>query len=518
MPSIAAEVTRVVPPKGMGLDDELDRYEEFERFYRVAPLYDFVPSRLGDYGRLARALGRDLAMPWPTDDVRKLKATLSLFHDVLARLGADALGCSPSDAFVLYVTTYAGCEPLDVTHALLMARVRRLWPDLVVASKSDALAFVDDPGGLDKGVVRRVVSMVRPSKAIRVGFVYDRSPASSGWCALHDTARLQLSDRTRGVVETVAFEGRASDEAFEEALREAQEAGCSAVVTISPRQLAQTTRAAVEHPTLSFANCSVNLPRGSVQTFYARMYEVKFLMGALAASRSRSHQLGYLAFSPIYGSVAEVNAFALGAALIDPTATVHLMWLSATKGWQDQLVDAGVDVVADRDFLDPTAPDEPWGLYALDDGRVVPIGTPVWDWARYYELLCASLGHDVAGTSQRRAQGRAINYWWGMKAGVVRFELAGAVAAGHKRLHDMLAHAIVEGWVSPFDTKLIDQSGVVVRGEGDAPLTDAQIAEMRWLNNNVVGSLPQAAELSAGGRADVEAAGIVSVDVQESLR
>ena len=43
------------------------------------------------------------------------------------------------------------------------------------------------------------------------------------------------------------------------------------------------------------------------------MHEAKFLMGAIAGAMSEHNRLAYIADYPIYGSIANINAFALGA-------------------------------------------------------------------------------------------------------------------------------------------------------------------------------------------------------------
>ena len=64
----------------------------------------------------------------------------------------------------------------------------------------------------------------------------------------------------------------------------------------------------------------------SICTYYGRMYESKFLLGAIAAAMTRSDKLGYVADYPIYGTLANVNAFALGARMINPYVKVYLEW------------------------------------------------------------------------------------------------------------------------------------------------------------------------------------------------
>ena len=45
---------------------------------------------------------------------------------------------------------------------------------------------------------------------------------------------------------------------------------------------------------------------------------------------SETDKIGYLADYPIYGMVANINAFALGASMINPRIKVHLNWSGLT--------------------------------------------------------------------------------------------------------------------------------------------------------------------------------------------
>ena len=56
------------------------------------------------------------------------------------------------------------------------------------------------------------------------------------------------------------------------------------------------------------------------------------------------------------------------------------------------------------------------------------------------------------------------------------------------------------------------QGGDVVQGPEAGRLTSEQIVRMRWLNENVVGRLPEQRELDRDGLVEVEAAGVIPVD------
>lgn len=512
-PTITASITRVMP---MPSDDkEIRCYHEFVRLYRVAPVYGLIFSEEGSCAKLAELLVQTLDEPWPEDVVRRLTSTLYQFARSYRSRGGEMLAQTVADAFLLYVKAYTTAGPLGVSSREMDLRVARLWGELVVAAQDDAIAYIEDPTERRTGAVPSVRSIargIRRSKPLRMAFVYDRDPATSGWTALHEQGRLNLQARLGDAVETSSSFGCVSDEDFDQAVAAAVAGGADVVVTASPRQMEQARRGALAYPATTFINCSVNLPSNAVRTFYARMYEVKFLMGALAAGMAENHRVGYLANSPIFGSVAEVNAFAIGASMVDPYCTVHLKWASAEGfDWRRELEADDVRVLAGRDYPNPFDPMEPYGLTCLhsseDSERVA---MPVWDWGRYYELIVRAI-QDARWRKEGSAhRDQALNYWWGMSAGVVRLELGEGLATGQRRLVQTLRQALVEGRLHPFEGMLVAQRGVVVRAEGSCRLSGEEVASMRWLNENVVGRLPKSWELSSASAGDVATSGIIT--------
>lgn len=515
VPTITASVTRVMPKPS---DDPAIRcYHEFVRFYRVAPVYGLLFSKEGSYEKLATLLGQTLDEPWPEDTVRALTSTLYQFARSYRVRGGDLLSQTVADAFLMYVKANATSKPLRVSDREMDRRVALLWGELVVAAQDDSIAYIESPTEELEGVipsVKGVARGIRKPKPLRMAFVYDRNPQTSGWCALHEQGRLDLQRRLGPVVDTVACFDCASDRDFDAAVKKALADDAEVIVTASPRQMEQTRRAAVAHPDRIFINCSINLSSRAVRTFYARMYEVKFLMGMLAAGMAENHRVGYLASAPIFGSIAEVNAFAIGAAMVDPYCTVSLKWASAEGGdWRRELEEDGVRVLAGRDYPNPRDPSEPWGLSCLHaTGNPERVATPVWDWGHYYELIVRSIQDARWRKEGSTHRDRALNYWWGMSADVVRLDLGTGAATGQRRLVEMLRRQLVEGRLHPFEGMLVAQGGQVIREEGSPRLTPEEIASMRWLNENVVGRLPKSWELSSEGANDVAASGVLSAE------
>ena len=519
-PTITASVTRVHPLPSE--DADVRHYLEFERLFRVAPIYGLVFSTDGACEAFASTLGQSLDEPWPDDLVRRVRSSFRQFQAALRAHDASSLSITEADAFLIYLRLYATSDALGAYGATLESRIARIWGELKISGQDVPIDFIESPAEPSSTVVptlRRLAHRKLARTPLRVAFVYDRSPSESGWVAQHEMGRLSLERRMAGDVETLSFADRAADADFEKAVAAAVADECSLVITTSPRQMEQTRRVALEYPATLFANCSLNLPAGSVRTFYARMYEVKFLMGALAAGLAENHRVGYVATSPLFGSVSEVNAFAIGASFVDPYATVHLKWLSAEgHDWRRELADDDVRIVCGRDYPDPRDADAPFGLYRTgEDGSVEQVGVAVWDWGRYLELMVRSIEDDVWRREREGQRVRPLNYWWGMSAGVVRLDLRPGIANGLLRMVDVLRRALLEGVVHPFEGSLVARGGEVVRKEGSPRLTAQEIASMSWLNDNIVGGLPKSWEIASTAADAVAVSGIISDETDAEM-
>ena len=515
MPTILANITRVTP---MPSDEKALRiYHEFTRFYRVCPIYGIISDEEGFYARLAALLDQDLHDTWPDGVVRDLRSLFDSFSASWHARGGDALDLQVGDALLTYVTIYGFEHARGLAPSQVDTEVGKIWGEFVVTQGEGARAYLEDPNTERTAPLPKLKNLAKKAvlaKPFRVAFVYDRNPLSSGWILLHERGRKELEEALGNSVETRAFTDRSSDAAFDQTIEEVVEHKADLVITCSPTQMRQTTRAAVEHPGPAYLNCSVSLSHSAVRGFYGRMYEAKFLLGALAASLAGHHKVGYVAESPVFSTVAEINAFAIGAAMVDPYVTVYLKWFSAKDyDWRREFREEGVHIISGRDYANPLAPRESWGLYRVDDdGAEIHLAEPVWKWGRYYEMLVRSIRNDTWKKEGEKIQGQSLNYWWGMSAGVLDVRLSDDLPRGQRMLVDVLRQSVLSGRVHPFTGKLVAQGGDVVQGPEAGRLTSEQIVRMRWLNENVVGRLPEQRELDRDGLVEVEVAGVIPVD------
>ena len=104
---------------------------------------------------------------------------------------------------------------------------------------------------------------------------------------------------------------------------------------------------------------------------------------------------------------------------------------------------------------------------------------------------------------------KALNYYWGMSAGVVDVSFSETLTNGTRHLADFLKESIVREVCSPFLTPICIQGGGTI-GEGQGTLSQEQIAGMDYLVENVVGSIPAYTELTPLAQATVDTSGVTA--------
>lgn len=508
--SIMADVTRVLPKRS---DEKRIRiYYEFLDFYKVCPIYQIEFTQEGFYQRFAEALGQNLTDPWPDELIETIKAAYAIFEKIYVDRGGDKLDTTTSDAFLVYLNFYPINTLLDDGTEVIRSRITRLWNEILTES-TDAVTIVEDPAQIRKDTgfldALRGTPSYSVDKPLRVAFIYDKNPENSRWIYGHELGRNHLVSYYDGLVDAVKFEDCDTDEKITHAIDAAAADEDELIFTTSPAMMPATLRSAIHYPKIRFLNCSINLSYNAVRTYYCKMYEAKFILGSLAATMAQNHRIGYLADYPIYGCVANINAFAIGAQLVDPKAQIYLQW-SSRKGesWREWFQSEQVQVISGPDLIMPKSPSREYGLYRVeDDGTVVNLAMPVMNWGTYYEQIVRRVleGTWEAMGSTKRTD--AVNYWWGMQTGVVDVLCSERLPYTSVKLVELLRHGIISQQMRPFDGELHSQKEIIKKST-DPLLTNEQIIEMNWLNDNVIGSIPESEDLVDSAQNTVKVAGV----------
>lgn len=512
MISIPAEVTRLLPARSD--DPKVQLYYEFLRFFRVAPIYEIVFTRIGSYEKLASIVHQNLTEKWPEDLVRNVEGSYFRFRSVFLGKGGGRLSISPSDAFLKYLDIYTMDSLLDKSRSLLETRVSSIWNELLVDANDGRTSLQEAPvQGSRPNVIASILKrtpLFSEKNPLHASFIYYSDPDHSPWVSDNEIGRIYLNHSLEGIVTSTPYFDCSEPVAVVDAMEEAVKNGSDVIFTTSPVFLMDTLRAALKYPKVRFINASCMTNTNAVRTYYARMYEVKFLLGMCAAMHCQNHRIGYLAEYPVYGMPFSLNAFAIGAAMIDPQVKIHLMWrciqgadIHAFAKEHDLHVFSGLDQP------DLNMNDAAYGVFEIkDDGTIENIAAPVVNYGRYFELILKPIIDGNWDTAASVRSDQSLNYWYGISSGVLDINITCRESYYSRKMIDCWKEAIVKGSFSVFEGELRSQNGII-QPAGSGRLSGEAIMKMNWLNDNVIGTWPAYEELNANGKKMTDACGIL---------
>ena len=507
--TIEGVVTRILPERDGS--DEIELYYEFVAFYQYSKVNFIEFSKRGSYTELQTVLGKEVDEEWTIDEQRTFAAAYHKFDKAYAASGGEKLPSTIGDAMLSYLKIYSYEELIASDVDEIKKNLGKMWEDVKLKASDEQIELKTEPPEektQHQGLISRVLSQTHSPHALQVAFVYDGTPAKSGWVHEHEEGRIYVQKIFEDKIDTVAYPNALDGDPYE-TIVQAIEDGCEVIFTTSPRLIRASVKAAVEHPDVIIMNCSLNLSSRYIATYYARMYEAKFILGAVAGSLSHSGKLGYVCDYPIYGQIAGINAFAIGAQLTNPHAHVYLEWSSVkgADGAAKALAEQDIHFISSQDtakFLEDDR--DTYGLSCVvDDHREVLVDS-VWCWGKYYEEILNRI-FDKSLQAEYNKTDKALNYYWGMATGVVDVWCSETLKAPSRKLVDFLKESIRQNICIPFLTPLTTQSGEVI-GEDQKSLTLEQIINMDYLVDNVIGEIPKYDELSPMGKATVDTAGI----------
>lgn len=490
-PRIPSYVRRVVPP----LSDEprIRAYYEFLEFFKVSRLYTVQFRRPGDYGKLLKHLGREPDAVWTEEDRRNFNAYYHYFQDAFQALNDQGEAVLCEEALLLWLELYPYQDLGRLTASELKNTLSALWEDVKSTFRQDSVKVeTKAEDGVKANILERIISV---PDHLNVAFIHQQTAQESTWVASHEEGRRYIEEVFGEKVTARSYFNATTQERAELAIETAIAEGAQVVFTTSPPLSRATLKAAVAYPKVKFLNCSVSQPFSSIRTYYGRIYEAKFITGAIAGAMANNDRIGYVTSYPILGVPASINAFALGAQMTNPRAQVEVRW-SCVKGTpQPDFFSDGIRVISNRsvpsqqmhvDFCN-------YGTYLVDDmGELIPLGSPVWVWGKFYEFAIRNI---LSGSwKQDRGDGTALNYWLGMDSGVIDLDLSRKLPAGVRQMAKIIRYGMLSGNLDPFRRRIIAQDGTL-KNDGTMTFTPEELIHMDWLAENVIGSIPPYEEL-----------------------
>lgn len=501
--SIPGTVTRIIPKRTKEKENKI--YFEFLDFYELSKVNYVWFSEEGSFAKLQEAVGKEPQEVWSDDDRLDFSSTYNRFSIEYKEKDGGKLTITEGDAFLAFITLYGYDEIRDMTAKELKTLITKNWEEFKLLENQASVDLKLHPNNEKKPLLK----LILPSSMneLKIAFLYEKTAGSSAWTYAHELGRLYLDQAFQGQVSTVCYDNITKD-TVDETLEKAMEENCDIVFTTTPAFVQSSVKAAIAHPDIPILNCSLNTSHRYIRTYYARMHEAKFLMGAVAGAMAENNKVAYIADLPIFGTIADINAFALGARMINPRTEVYLEW-SSKKGQDiyDNIRKTGASCVSGKDMVIPEDASRYFGLYRMEDGWPVNLAMPLWHWGKFYERLVRTIIDGTWKYDDDPSVKKAINYWWGMSAGVVDVVCSQNLPIGTKRLVGLLKETISRGEFNPFSGILYSQEGMV-QEDPNRSLSPEEIVAMDWLADNVIGTIPHKEELEEAAKPAVLQQGV----------
>ena len=485
--TIPGYVTRIVPV--YTADPKVQAYYEFMQFYQLSELYQIRFTQPGGYAKLQAALGFDPDHVWSEDERKMFLARYSRFQDFFQRHGGEKIGVTVSDALLVWLRVYTLRELWEMTASELKASLKVVWPDVALLDEEDPIDILtapqEEPG-------KNLFTSFFSGKVdhLQAAFFFHASPSVSAFTRSHELGADFVAQTMKDRVTVKKYYDVKADESGEWVMEKAVAEGAQVLIATAPPLIGACRKIAARHPELKVLNCALSMPYTGVRTYYSRVYEGKFITGAVCAAMTKDDTLGYIANYPIYGVPAGINAFALGARMVNPNARVQVEWSCLEGDPYEAFRKTGVKIITNQELPSPgdTNWAWDWGTYLRgEDGSAVQLAAPCWNWGRFYERIFQSI---LSGAwDLHKDEKKAVGYWWGLDSGVIDVQFDPSLPDGVMRLGRLLRRSIINGSLDPFRFRIYDQQGNL-RTDGEQWFSPEQIMKMDWLCDNVDGIIP----------------------------
>ncbi|MBQ7488165.1 MAG: BMP family ABC transporter substrate-binding protein [Clostridia bacterium] len=500
--TIEAEVTRILPEPEDSTRYRV--YNEFLSFYKDTKINYILFTHEGDYARLRNEIGVKEGEKWSEELVSDIHSCFYRFMQAYVKEEGKRR-ISVSDAFLLYIGIYSFKDAVKKTPNEMVQDIAKIRSEYTVAAASKPAILLSQPSEEKPGIIQSVLH--RPPKTLKCAFIYNSSPERSGWTYWHELGRKAAEETFGTQVETVVRPDvlmKDADSVIESLISD----GYTTIFAASPVFLDACILESAQHPDARILNCSLLASYHKVRSYYLRIYEAKYILGAIAGAMADNNKIGYIADYPIYGVPASINAFAAGAQLTNPRAKVYLEWSTLPDHNPEQaLLDQGIFIISSRDISAPLLDSRTFGLYEQKNDKVYNLAMPVWNWSKLYQGIIRSILTGAWSEEGEHHADRAMSYYMGMSTDAIDLFCSSRVPPHLKRLVDLLHERIRSGAYLPFVGPQMDQTGTM-RIEPDVVPTPQDIILMDYLADNVIGNIPKVDQLNPAATSLVTLQGI----------
>lgn len=260
---------------------------------------------------------------------------------------------------------------------------------------------------------------------VRAAFIYESPLGDVGWDRSHENGR-QAVEEEYDWVET-AYSDDVAPGDVRSVIENYISEDYDVIFGTTFGYMDPMSQLAPEYPDTVFEHCSGFLTEENMGRYYGRLYQPRFLTGVAAGHLTETNVLGYVASFPISEVIRQLNAFALGAASVNPDVTMKVRW---TNAWMDPpatteatnaLLDEDADVINNH-ITSPASvrtadENDAWGFtYTTsmsEQGGDNYGASAIWQWEEFYGPTLEAV---------RDGTWESDSYWEGMDSDVVALD------------------------------------------------------------------------------------------------
>lgn len=338
-------------------------------------------------------------------------------------------------------------------------------------------------------VVIRSFQLPEMERRIVVGCVLVGAKDDKGWNESHNTG-LSKACRIYDCGFMVREWVEENESAVSSAVTELVNDGANVIFLTSFGYGEYMDKIAREYPRVAFFGISGEGAAKNSTTYFARLYQARYLAGIIAGAESKTGILGYVTSTPNPQSNRGINAYAMGMRVANPKARLIVRF---TGSWENEsaeresvvlLAERGADVITyheDRAYAVQEA--EKLGLMSVGYDAVYEkysdrfLTAVMYNWKVIYEKV---LGDYMSGRSNF-----SNSYWLGFDEGAVSlYRLSPRVSEGTAYLSYIERQRILRNR-SVFSGVIYDNKGIL-RCDEDERISDHELfTGMDWFVEGV---------------------------------
>jgi basic membrane lipoprotein Med (substrate-binding protein (PBP1-ABC) superfamily) len=504
-PVIMASIIRVLPARDNSRQSK-DYYASLD--FQKRTHIDFLKFSVPEcYEKIDQILGLENNVEWSKQQADDLHYAFSRFERLFYKVMGKHPKISASDAFYVYLDVYGFDDWMNKSNVQIEQELEKIKEDFEMFPNRPQTQLITEKSEVPD---RKSLLSLR-LEPLKVAFIHAKNEQTSAWTKKHESARRYVQELLTHDIKTTAYFGADDPKSEWELMEKAVKDGNQVIFTTSPNMLRSSIKLAAQYPKIKVLNCSLNLHTGHLRTYFARMYEVQFLFGMTAGILTQTNHIGYVADYPIYGMIANINAFALGVKMVNPRARIYLDWSTTTKSMlADMPDDVDITYIGGQEFDPQLLSAKEYGLYDTASGKYLNLALIEYYWGEFYQKIIKSILNHTYKKDGQQTGNESITYWYGLSNGMLDITLNEGLPEQTKRLIEVMKEHMSEGHFNLFSTEMHDQQGIL-RNKKDQSIPPEGLVDMDWLLDNIDGTIPKLEDFSVDAKRVVSMHGISKV-------